>query len=165
MNANEVPAGRELDALISEQVMGIPVVCHDWPCGYSPDCGEYEAAMFVLKQDGKYISNSEWNNSRGPVVAEYLDLDYGWPPYEDAGICGGLIAHVEPVPFYSADIAAAWQIVEKLIANGATPQIYFSFGQWWVRLSGLGAAVGSETLPLAICRAALEAAGQANECN
>ena len=60
---------------------------------------------------------------------------------------------------YSTNIAAAWEVMGHLIESGATPQIYHSSGQWWVRLGGLNMEVGGTTAPLAICRAALEAMG------
>jgi hypothetical protein len=69
------------------------------------------------------------------------------------------------VPFYSTDIAAAWEVVEKLheiAAKGIIIEQTFG-GQWMVCI---GHNIGNvcdnkpiecETAPLAICRAALKA--------
>jgi len=59
------------------------------------------------------------------------------------------------VPEYSSDIAAAFAVIERVIADGGTPQLYFSSGKWWVRLGGLNSAHGASSAPLAICHAAL----------
>lgn len=105
-------AGRELDALVAEKVMGWkPCVTQDHP---------------------------------------------GWV-YFDSGAGGGKIA-----PAFSTDIAAAWEVVEKLspryairILNDATPG-----PSWCCEMAhgyGNDIEVEAETAPLAICRAALEA--------
>lgn len=72
------------------------------------------------------------------------------------------------IPRYSTDIAAAWEVVEKMRANGYAPQIR----PWGARWAGWGVAddrdgdidlcrnFGSaETVPLAIVRWALAACG------
>lgn len=94
-------APRELDAFISERVMGQPVYAHDWPCGYDPECGCYEAAMAIDQDLG------DWFNERGPVYATCF---------------APLI--VEPVPFYSARMESVWMVVEQMRTNG------WSFGIW-----------------------------------
>ena len=161
-------AGRELDALVSEQVMGISVVCYDWPCGCEPECGRYEAAIFVSEKDGKYTSNCGWHDERGPVIIAYPDLDHCWPPYRDAEVCEELIAHVKPVPRYSTDIAAAWQAVEKTI-TGTTWECYLThqFDGWSCLFAApdrrLDAHGVGASAPLAICRAVLRAVEVLND--
>jgi len=63
------------------------------------------------------------------------------------------------IPFYSTDIAAAWKVVEKFdeyyIEHNATnypdAKIFVMLGD------NIDNAIEAETLPLAICRAALKA--------
>lgn len=80
----------------------------------------------------------------------------------------GLVAYV-PVPNYSIDISAAWEVAEKLRIT-VTPDIGHGWKAAWCNASGSGETtwVGmtnrrkwiiAETAPLAICRAALEAMG------
>lgn len=154
-------AGRELDALVAEKVMGLTVVAHDWPCGYDPECGYYEASMFAGFRDG----DGSWYAERGPVhVRAGVDL---WPPRPSFHEPDRLIAHVDPVPAYSTDIAAAWAVVEQVedTGNGWV----FSLAHrvipdcWVARFTPL-AVTGlvseeADTVPLAICRAALAAVG------
>lgn len=175
MQAEPYAAGRALDALIAEQVMGLQVVARDWPCGYVPG-GEYEASPWP---EGR----ASWYTDRGPICVHDGDL---WPP-ED--LCDddnpGLIAKVTPVPFYSTDIAAAWQVVEHMIA--LVEQDIYGLGDrerrlrwvgpiykprdqyltqegyplgttcWDVQVDAFGwhLHICADTAPLAICRAAL----------
>ena len=66
-----------------------------------------------------------------------------------------------PIPFYSTDIAAAWEVVEKVndlgwnISFDPIPQEWitdFDEHQDWV--------VSNKTAPMAICLAALKAKGE-----
>ena len=111
-----LPAGRELDALVAEKVFGVP----------HGDCFDTYGGKRCVKHD-----------------------EYGGPQ------C------------YSTDIAAAWEVVEKLIAlgywfdvawNGESAQVDLDCKvptrMGWDRVvDGLTAS----TVPLAICRAALRA--------
>lgn len=128
-------AGRELDALVAEKVMG-------------------------CKIDRSYVEG--WPNW------------IGGPRYR----CGcGNYAHAcgdddiaEPLlNFYSTDIAAAWEVVERIKhlkdpdpmevwiyetrSKGVTCEVYWDLGS---RLAGRG-QVTAATAPLAICLAALQA--------
>lgn len=124
MNVDDMPAGREMDALVAEKVMGWILSPAKW-----------------LVRDRKAIAIP--GNPIGPKTWEDLDAP-------------GL-------PRYSTDIAAAWQVVEKLFAIGS----FFSVespnnGVGW----SCGITRGRDTIeyiladsaPLAICRAALLAA-------
>ena len=121
MDIDNLPAGRELDALIAEKVFGSPkpTVAFDNVHICSPD-GVW--AWIATKADGS---------------------DFDWRPL---------------LP-YSRDIAAAWEVVEKMrnycFTIGNLPS-----GYWNASFHGTVDVVGSdtaETAPLAICRAALKA--------
>lgn len=155
-----VDAGREMDALVAERVMGLTVVATDWPCGYDPECGHYEASHF--------LPAASWHDELGPVVATRPD---GWPPRElvrhdppfDIEPTHGAI--VEPVPFYSADLADAWCVVEKLRVDHYV-EVSTMDGGWWVLFAAnseeSSASASGDTVAEAICRAALAAVGVAS---
>lgn len=100
----ELRAGRKLDALIGAKIMGLAVVDHDWPCGYEPSCGCYEAGLTKeVGEDGC----ASWYKERGPVYVEHPE---NWPPDPEHD----KYAWPVPVPFYSTDIAASWQVVTEI---------------------------------------------------
>ena len=109
MNIDEMPAGREMDALVAEKVFGVP---HE-------DCFDVYGGKRCVKDD-----------------------EYGGPQ------C------------YSTDIAAAWEVVEK-IREDYEPRIELWDEGWEVTIltgTDRGSASGRAlTAPLAICRAALKA--------
>lgn len=120
-------AGRELDALIAEKVMGYPAF-----------------AEKVVTKLGDHL-----------VISDHC------------AICGRKDGTSECLPHYSTDIAAAWEVVEKLrlsvlqFEDGwfADPRLESYREHFW---GALGADDFSATAPLAICRAALEAVGHGN---
>ena len=106
-----MPAGRELDILVAEKVMG----CY---------------GLF--------------KHSDGTPLCE----------------CHGL----RPVPRYSTDIAAAWEVLKKL-PNGVYVGYEKAAGAWCVAANWADGEPFSwlsygKTAPLAICRAALKAAAK-----
>ena len=113
-------AGRELDALVAEHVMG-------WSLN---------------------------SNNFGHVPR-------GWPPEMTP-----LDTNYDPVdvPAYSTDIAAAWEVVEKMNAEDIRLELYSPYGdphwacQFWME-GELVAGAGVDTAPHAICLAALKAVG------
>ena len=130
-------AGRELDALVAEKVMG-------WRStkGWE-DC---------------------WATGAGP---------YYWPG--DGRMPVGHAA-------FSTDIAPAWKVMEKMVENGYCPAILSDDnGHWALSLDGwqnvpdgdepqditttflVEAALWADTVPLAICRAALLAVMEVDE--
>jgi len=120
MNIDEMPAGRELDKLIAETVMGwTEVVYHRAPGAMLHGVPPVGTARRELRE-----------------LVDTLGIKYR-------------------VPEYSNDIAAAFEVLKRVIADGGTPQLYFSSGEWWARLGGLNSAHGTPSAPLAICRAAL----------
>lgn len=143
MDIREMEAGRELDALVAEKVMGLNVVSHDWSCGRDPECGYYEASCFP---DDESLS---WYSEKGPVYTGEFST---WPP-EDQKTGNGRFAVVIHVPFYSTDISAAWEVIEKMNC----PYIIASTEdgeQSWVHFGNEAHAAIGET-PHAICIAAL----------
>lgn len=121
MRIDQMPAGREMDSLIAERVMG-------W-------------TVFYGEHNGYDLLDDEIAN--------------GYPPDEEP----------EGVPFeipnYSTDIAAAWEVVEKmknyLFVCGRTDD-----GIWEAYFFPVNSGIGKlseahgDTAPSAICRAALK---------
>lgn len=116
--ANELPAGRELDALIASKVMGWPIV------------------------EGRTNDNG--------VISPC------WTSYRDD-------VSLRPIPEYSADIAAAWQVVEKIAHNVKLTKYHRNGEPLFecvidrIALSQMVSEI-ADTAPIAICRAALKAA-------
>lgn len=151
-----MPAGKELNALVAEKVMGLNVVSMNHPCGFGPGW-RYEASTFIPPGGSWYIDEY-------PV---YLPEHGIYPPVDDEMEKGLKYCIVEPVPFYSTDIVDAWKIVEKLEEKGYVFHIY-RYGNWdkpeskkvWQCFTGdpkynLHPFANADTPPLAICRAAL----------
>lgn len=116
-------AGRELDALVAEKVMG-----ESW-------C--------QLMKDGEATSET------GPRKCLCGAIGY---PYE----------HHRP---YSTDIAAAWEVVEKIGLFTDKQLVLAHDGQNWIICEEVTPAgcqmilASADTAPLAICLAALNACG------
>ena len=134
MRIDEMPAGREMDALLAEKVMG------------------YTLSELSLPAYPKY---------------KLFDIESG----EFSG-------YVKEVPHYSTDIAASWEVVERM-------PIPFKLEKCWEKAYQIGPEgwsacwctdadcegcnensrctngddVWAETAPLAICRYALKVAG------
>ncbi len=136
-----LPAGRELDALVSCQVCGRPAALKPM---YNTGCDGFVPCPFC-ERPGDY---------GGACAQEHQGEDY----------CREGEDGLEWVPAYSADIAAAWQVVEELGVDGWEYEIGNS-GEgerkhYTLLVSG-GPATGvwelgdGPTPPLAICRAAL----------
>lgn len=156
-HAMDLPAGRELDAMIAERIMGLNVVARNWPCGWAE--GFYQAQHWPQR-------GHEWFRETGPVYAEVQTI---WPPQVDPRHPDdpwGPYTDVQPVPFYSTDITAAWQVLTHLQEQGYVPSVSRHRSEpdaWWACFSrehrtpdDVGEATG-DTAPLAICRAALAA--------
>jgi hypothetical protein len=131
----QMEAGRELDALVAEKVMGAEWD-EQWAVGYS---------ILKFREDVRHLVTHDWACEK---------------------------KQVNPAcPHYSTDIAAAWLIVERLrpaedTRYGVT--IESDGAGWyctvedadveWDDPAHTSVAYG-ETLPLAICRAALASVG------
>lgn len=138
-----MPAGRELDALVA-QLMG-------WRWWHKEDY-----ALLVNGEDN-WPANTHFSLQEGKGQATGLDTGN--------------------VPHYSTDISAAWQVIERLKERGHTVAIAVGRTQLWhdhtqeiavgvdLEISGYdgsleaGIVMQADTLPLAICRAALAATG------
>ena len=137
-------AGRELDALVAEKVMGLVLTC--------PVDPRFDHSVGTNK-DG---SSAKRNFCRWPDGREH------W------------------IPFFSTDIADAWQVVEKLAGDGdehpaciqkglpafgdhATPfevyKNYAGYPGWTCYFADYEVCAHADTAPLAICKAALKACG------
>lgn len=170
MDINTMPAGREMDALIAERVMGWELVDNDYYILNRPGDPFYKThpdpAGLVPTRDGKSLGT--------PSQVKWQDL------FEELEIHSVGLYWIDPVNRSvveadnfqpSTDIAAAWQVVERLEAinigvelshapddqwecwslHQTEPNRYESWGQIW-----------ADTAPLAICRAALKAMEIAN---
>lgn len=130
-SAQEVEAGRELDAQIAEKVLGLEVV------------------RVELDPAANYIAHAEPGN---PAAGWWFVADY------------------------STEIYAAWEVVEKMKADDFWPSMTWKSGViegdwsravWFVRFRCVrGGTRGDhwaadESLPLAICKAALKVVEQA----
>ena len=139
MNYDMMEAGREMDALVAEKVMGLPKVSS-------------------LNKD-----------SRCPITGGEMrmGIDRAW--------CFDCSTwHYGPHKEYSADISAAWEVVEKMqwkgfiwsmnYRNPAMSDLkYMPYVGFWHYTDGKLDKQGYSDaleLPLAVCRAALKAAGK-----
>jgi hypothetical protein len=131
-------AGREMDALVGEQIYKQKIEWMD--CQRNPECGDLEAYTWT-------------KHSKAYPIEKH-------PCY----FIGGTLW--ETIPFFSTDISAAWEVVEKLEHNwnllrevgmcGTTPtegSMQYRFILAYPNLEMVG--VTATTAPLAICRAAL----------
>ena len=149
---------RQLDAEIAAKVFGITVI-GEAPCG-APD-GYWHVHLNAGPDSGCVVSPvyqkivpDLWAGDTGPLAVPKLN-----------GVSEYALA---PVPEYSTEIAAAWEVAEKLAAKGHRLILEdhrdnpHSPG-WWARFDlanghDTGDVVAA-TAPLAICRAALKAVG------
>lgn len=153
-NTDTMPAGREMDALVAEKVMGLAY--HKWQEGTitvcTGDCDPEcvcdcvgEAGGFVCALCGSGREAKYWNIEK----------------LNDANTFCGYHGR------YSTDIAAAWEVVEYMRSIGFALDSYSSGkgeeGHSWtdaIFVKSLDEIlVRAETFPLAVCRAALKAIG------
>jgi hypothetical protein len=128
MNIDEMQAGREMDALIAEKVMGFTVKCI---------LGRYQIALFNVG-----------TGEKAPGIFKNL-------------------------PYYSTNIVAAWNLLEHIKKSvkitvyepndTALDYVYMEwYGGQWDMVLGFTPSEDerfygtADTLPLAICRAALK---------
>lgn len=154
MNIDEMPAGREMDLLIETEIM------HNLVC---------------TRQEAVSHTNSMLPNHK-PQFDTYYTMDfYVWREHD-------LDPFLHPVPYYSTDIAATWEVVEHVNAlsqqhgdiDGPFPLQLVKWGPLWHAAfdcepfsddgywyefadhNDLQFAARAETASLAICRAALK---------
>lgn len=153
MNIDTMPAGREMDALVAEKVMGlkrhsiikaqIGGFCKPGCDGSSED-DEYSGCSCNEKGDG-------WK-------CKWCDSLWHSKPTREASMDN----FCRFFRSYSTDIAAAWEVVEKIGGMlNLTSNPYNGSGEWRASFNSPnpnppGYAL---TAQLAICRAALKAVG------
>ncbi len=142
-------AGRELDALVAEKVMG-----WKWEEWTSP--GHRGKTLYDLQH--LKAGTIYFENSISPTYINVFSESHWWPGGEMGARC---------LPHYSSAIAAAWEVVESIKQRGWS---------WWMADTTdpsrpVGAHVRrfpdketfsnayADRMPLAICRAALMAVG------
>ena len=147
MNIDEMPAGREIDALVAEKIMGMTVVG-------KATCLLAEGFVIQSENDGAPVP--KWHSVE-PVFVEDCICDI---ETDDRKLFGHQIGCLEVVPFFSTDIAAAWQVVEKLAEKTTdTVDLRQSINpRGWNCVIGNPDArliVWAETAQMAICKAAV----------
>lgn len=153
--SEQMQPGRELDAAVAERLMGQQVV-GEALCWRNPEC---TGLLVDLYQE--HDSMGGYNAGRQPVWVDHCSCDIERDP-DIAQIGGHSTFCLEVVPFYSRDIAAAWQVVERLIAASYTFRVRFEVNQQWYcefALRAKGWHASSDTAPHAIAVAALAALG------
>lgn len=142
---------RELDMLVAEYVFGLHVEV------VKPTWYDREVMLFISPESGLIIYSYDTNGCNAMMYRNGVDSKDG-------------IA--EPLPFFSLDDTIVWEIIDQLRGNGwrvnihVEPEsvevnVYCPFGP--CKKHGTkthnwhGATASGETLPLALCRAALKA--------
>lgn len=158
-------AGRELDALIAEKVMGLEIV----------------GKATCVHVDGESTVHLDSSAEGWSCFAETANVTVG--PYcrcskdinnPEHAAFKRLGAHLEsclvPVMFYSTEIGDAWLVVERLIGlhfhnvevrHWIDPFDTAMPSGWMCKLEGDDVAIAerADTAPIAICLAALKAVG------
>lgn len=144
---DKLEAGRELDALIAERVMG-------WKWCASPNT---------------FKPGRPW---RRWLAEPYRNMPV-WDGVTEMPI-DGLFDEESNVLYYSTDIAAAWEVVEKLRETWPVVLVTVGPKHYDVEINTdkgspshyrLVEDAQAETLPLAICRAALKAISTQEKVN
>jgi len=123
-------AGRELDALVAEHVIGDK---YQWT-GHNCDNRDCEYKTKSTMRDG--------------------DKDYVYR----CMICGIKDGELH-CPAYSTDIAAAWEVVEKLDLLDSNSSLFKDHGKWYIVGYCESWEFESDTAPMTICLASLKAVG------
>lgn len=148
-------AGRDLDALVAEKVMGLhPGV----------DFGDWPDHVWKLDEDGE-IDEFGYDGDRhnGPSCSR---CGYGYCQHCQSGPSES--CEIAPEP-YSTNIAAAWQVVGEMQRRkqGLTLIEYDTSRKYWTAAfrhwSDHAMPERAKTAPLAICRAALAAVASLSE--
>lgn len=135
--------GRELDALVAEKVMGWKIEERYFYLG--PEDGHW---TYTLDQDRAAKDYTVTTNAgKEPWYVPQLCFNDPTDEWNDW----------QRVPEFSSSIGAAWEVVEKLKADGRNFKC--SWGQWFLaHFSDAELPDGQpESMPHAICLAALKA--------
>lgn len=106
------------------------------------------------------MTDNELNEMVAEKVMGFVKLRYVYPspyPNNDGVLLGTVYGQENPIPDYVNDIAAAWQVVEKLPYYVEVSKT--SDGRYFCKVNPMEATAQANTAPRAICLAALEAAG------
>lgn len=148
MDIDKLEAGRELDALAAEYIFDLRVDV------IKPDWYDREVMLFISHESGLVVYSYDSNGCNAMMYRNRLN--------EVDGVA-------DPLPYFSEDIAAAWEVVERLLSDGLVFLLNFldvpyepigwhgCFHGGWGNFKTDYHAFGCETAPLAICRAALKA--------
>jgi hypothetical protein len=140
IDIDTMEAGREMDALVAERVMGLTL--------RREEEDESPTHPYVYR----------WQRPDGSRICTHTSFGFGW--------CGSRDEANKCLPSYSTDIAAAWQVVEHfskgkdmpvfvgMVGDSAEAKIYDTEG------NPLMEPVHADTPALAICRAALKAVSE-----
>ncbi|MCK9361710.1 hypothetical protein M0Q28_05840 [Patescibacteria group bacterium] len=133
MNYDTMEAGREMDALVAEKVMG-------WKA-WEETRGEYTHVVWQRPGDREpWYGSRDWQRH----VGRYRPLvKYDPRRHIERGLS----------PF-STDISAAWKVVEKM-GNFKLLRTDITRDHWFCEFNG-GWGAYAPSAPLAICRAALK---------
>lgn len=143
--ARRAATGRALDALVAEKVLGYHVE------RITPEWAGREVTLFFRPGNPLVEYSMDGRSDNACMYRNGVDDKDGIAP---------------PLPIYSEDIAAAWEVVEHLKSNGWAIRLSNKMVDWawWAYVYEYGsehataeATVQEETAPLAICRAALQA--------
>lgn len=121
MTIDEMPAGREMDALVAEKVMG-------W--------------------------KREWVTNSATLMRREVFCPPGVIGWISSGEKDGI---PNEVPYYSTSISAAWEVVEKMEADGVGCKLSNYAPGWRAEFYKNEGDAGADTAALAICRSALRA--------
>lgn len=148
---------REIDSLIAEKVMDLKVL------GYARCFRDPESSNYLIGFNGSGLESQ-------PVFLAHCVCEI--KEKEDIEIFGHIVSCLEVVLEYSIDISAAWQVIQKMQADGwhyeicashREPSHYVKFGRGkYDPCDDIFREEHSATGPtpwMAICLAALEAAG------
>ena len=139
-------AGRELDVLVAEKVLGHAIALR-W-CSRDPDCGGWDECESFRDETDDY-TDSTWYSQQS-CYQSYPHNDPDW----------------RVVPSYSTDIGAAWQVVDYLRTKGIGIELTIypdGVCMYWLLRRTEGDRFEHfedgqfDTAMLAICHAALDA--------
>lgn len=126
--------GRDLDVLIAEKVMGVPV--------------RIEWAVTWTDERGRLATYTE----------EEVHAREKCAAFRSRGLDAEVFSEPQAEP-YSTDIAAAWTVAEKVRSKGFTLSINEEWIVWFEAGPTVQHRAIADTAPHAICLAALKAMG------
>ena len=145
MTTAEMTAGRKLDALVAEEVLGYRVE------RVTPEWAGREVTLFFAPGHTLVTYSCDFRSDNAMMYRNGEDDRDGIAP---------------PLPVFSEDIAAAWEVVEHLKDRNWAIRLSNKTVNWcwWAYVYDYSSAdaraeatVQAETAPLAICLAALAA--------